>query len=79
MMDKYKSWGERTATSPSDRHMGHFHALFKPFKFEDTADRVYIEEKQEPIINIHFIMLNITAMHSHTFERWHNILTCTIK
>ena len=28
MMNRYKKWNERTATSPSGRHLGHFHALF---------------------------------------------------
>jgi hypothetical protein len=28
MIDKYKRWKERTSTSPSGRHLGHFHALF---------------------------------------------------
>ena len=28
MMDRYKLWNERTATSLSGRHLGHFHALF---------------------------------------------------
>jgi hypothetical protein len=28
MMGKYRRWKERTSTSPSGRHMGHFHALF---------------------------------------------------
>ena len=27
MMDKYRRWKERTSTSPSERHLGHFHAL----------------------------------------------------
>ena len=28
MMNKYKIWKEVTSTSPSGRHLGHFHALF---------------------------------------------------
>jgi hypothetical protein len=28
MMNKYKRWKERTSTSPSGKHLGHFHALF---------------------------------------------------
>jgi hypothetical protein len=29
MMNKYKIWKERTSTSPSGRHLGHFHGLFE--------------------------------------------------
>ena len=79
MMNKYKIWDHRTVTSPSGRHQGHFHALFKPFKFKDDADRVRTEEKHEPIIQVHFVALQIAAIHSHVYKRWTNILTCMIK
>ena len=26
----YRKWKERTTTSPSGRHLGHYHALFAP-------------------------------------------------
>ena len=80
-MDKYKIWDESTATSPSGSHLGHFHALFKPFKFKDTGDRIKIKikEKSEPIIEVHFIMLQIAAIQSHVYKRWTNILTCMIE
>ena len=68
MMDKYKIWDERTATSPSGRHLGHFHALFKPFKFKDKVDRARIEEKREPTVQVHFVMLQIAAIHSHVYK-----------
>ena len=44
MMDKYKIWDERTVPSPSGRHLGHYHALFEPFKFKDTADRIKLRK-----------------------------------
>ena len=69
MMNKYKSWDERTATSPSGQHLGHFHALFKPFKFEDNFEKHCIKEMREEIIEVHFIMMNIAAIHSHIYKR----------
>jgi hypothetical protein len=36
MMNKYKIWKERTSTSPSGRHLGHFHAPFRPMKARMT-------------------------------------------
>ena len=49
MMDRYKKWNERTATSPSGRHLGHYHALFRPFKYDlnDEGDKVDLKEKRE--------------------------------
>ena len=76
---KYKRLDERTATSSSGRYLRPFHALFKPFKFKDVGDKISIEEKREPIIQVHFMMLQIAAIHSHVYKWWTNILTCMIK
>jgi hypothetical protein len=32
MMEKFRRWKELTSTLPSGRHLGHFHALFRPMK-----------------------------------------------
>ena len=79
MMNKYKVWNKQIATSPSGRHLGHYHALFKPFKFESSCEKHYMEEMREDIIEVHYIMLNIAAIHSHIYNRWKNILTCMIE
>jgi hypothetical protein len=51
MMDKYKRWKERTSTSPSGRHLGHFHALFRPLKAKDDKDRDRLEGMRTDINN----------------------------
>ena len=38
MIKRYRSWSEKTTTSPSGRHLGHFHALFRPFKFDNNEE-----------------------------------------
>jgi hypothetical protein len=43
MIDKYRRWKERTSTSPSGRHLGHFHALFRPLKAKIDKDRERLE------------------------------------
>ena len=68
MMDRYKSWNKRTATSPSGRHLGYYHALFRPFKYDDKIEKVSIEEKRESIIQVHFMMLQIAAINSHIYD-----------
>ena len=65
MTNKYKIWDERTAISPSGRHLRYFHALFKAFKFEYKFEKKSINEIREAIIDVHFIMTNIAAIHSH--------------
>ena len=81
MMDQYKKWNEPTETSPSGRHLGHFHALFRPFEYnlEDPGDKMDLEEKREVIIDVHFLMLQIASKtpsyvwpvkkHSHLHDR----------
>ena len=56
-MDRYKSWKERTTTSPSERHLDHYHALFRPFKYDNNGEKESIKEKQESTIQVHFMML----------------------
>ena len=81
MMNRYKKWNERTATSLSGRQLGHYHALFRPFKYDisNEGDKAELEEKREAIIEMHFIMPQIAAINSHVYARWKNILTCMIK
>ena len=80
-MNRYKKWNERTATSPSERHLGHLYALFWLFKYnlEDPGDKVMLEDKRELIINVHFMMLQTATKNQHVYTRWRNILTCMIE
>ena len=72
MMNRYKKWNERTVTSPSGRHLGHFHALFRPFKYNlnDEGDKADLEEKRELVSDVYFMMLRIAAVNSHVYARW---------
>lgn len=79
MMNKYKHWDKQTATSPSGRHLGHFHSLFKTFKFKNSVEKANIEEKRDEIVQVHFIMLSIAAIYSHLYDLWLNILTSMIE
>ena len=81
MMDQYKKWNECTATSPSGRHLGHYHALFRPFKYDlnNAGEKADLEEKKELISDVPFMMLQIAAKNSHVYARWKYILTCMIE
>ena len=78
MMNKYKRWKERTSTSPSGRHLGHFHALFRPTKAKDDKDRERIESIREEIIEMHTNMLQTAYDNEHVYKRWEYILTCML-
>ncbi|OEU18182.1 hypothetical protein FRACYDRAFT_236453 [Fragilariopsis cylindrus CCMP1102] len=78
MMEKYRRWKERTSTSPSGRHLGHFHALFQPLKAKNKKDRERLEEIREELINLHAIMLQTAYDNEHVYKRWEYIITCML-
>ena len=81
MIDQYKLWNERNVTSPSRRHLGYFHALFRPFKYDpkNPGDKVDLENKREMIIDVYFMMLQLAAANSHVYVWLKNIITCMIE
>jgi hypothetical protein len=78
MMEKYRRWKERTSTSPSGRHLGHFHALFQPLKAKNKEDRERLEEIREELIELHAIMLQTAYDNEHVYKRWEYIITCML-
>ena len=78
MMNKYRRWKERTSTSPSGRHLGHFHALFRPTKAKDDKDRERLEDIRAEIIELHATMLQTAYDNEHVYKRWEYILTCML-
>jgi hypothetical protein len=53
MMGKYKRWKERTSTSSSGIHLGHFHALFGPLKAKNDEHRDKLEGIRMQIMELH--------------------------
>jgi hypothetical protein len=78
MMEKYRRWKERTSTSPSGRHLGHFHALFRPLKAKDDEDRDRLESLRKDIVEMHATMLQTAYDNEHVYKRWEYILTCML-
>jgi hypothetical protein len=78
IMGKYKRWKERTSTSLSGRHLGHFHDLFRPLKAKDDEEREKLEAMRTYIIKLHALMLQTTYDNEHVCKRWECILTCML-
>ena len=78
MMGKYKRWKERTSTSPSGRHLGHFHALFRPLKAKNEEERELLDALRTDIIELHALMLQTAYDNEHVYKRWEYILTCML-
>jgi hypothetical protein len=78
MMGKYKRWKERTSTSPSGRHLGHYHALFRPLKAKNDKEREKLDDLRQEIIEMHAMMLQTAYDNEHVYKRWEYILTCML-
>jgi len=78
MMGKYKRWKERTSTSPPGRHLGHFHALFRPLKAKNEEERDKLEGIRVQIMELHSLMLQTAYDNEHVYKRWEYILTCML-
>jgi hypothetical protein len=78
MMEKYKRWKERTSKSPSGRHLGHFHALFRPLKAKNDEEREKLEFFCNEIIEIHATMLQTAYDNEYVYKQWEYILTCML-
>jgi len=70
LMAGFKKWPEKTATSPSGRHLGIYKSLLK-----DTPDKE--DHKKAPpkmrgiqVMQSIFTMLQLAVKHTHTFNRW---------
>jgi hypothetical protein len=69
MMSKYRRWKERTSTSPSGRHLGHFHALFSPMKAKNEDDRERLEGIRQEMIELQALMLQTAYENEHVYKR----------
>ena len=79
MIKGYQSWSEQTTTSPLGRHLGHFHALLRPFKFDDDEKYEEITNLRALIIQLHFAMMQIAVKHRHVYDRWTKVVTQMIE
>jgi hypothetical protein len=69
---------KRSSTSPYGRHLGHFHALFRPMKAKNYEDRERLEGIRIEIIKLHAKMLQTAYNNEHVYRRWEYILTCML-
>ena len=78
MKQKYKLWTETTSTSPSGRHLGHYHALLKPTT-ETGKEKEALDDKRNDIMALHHTMLQNALTHSHCYDRWKKVVTVMIE
>jgi hypothetical protein len=73
-----KKWPEKTSTSPSGRHLGHYKCLLVD---DGNADR-YDEQNSDPassILSVYYRIATLALAHGISLERWQHSTTSMIE
>jgi hypothetical protein len=76
---KLKSWNEKTSTSPSGIHLGHYHVLWRKHGLPDNhADEDLITNGQIYLLDFHVALMNYALKFGYSFSRWQNVVNVMI-
>jgi hypothetical protein len=79
-ISKFKTWNERTSTSPSGLHLGHYKILVARNDADLTTDEGReLENQQRELIRAHTAMLNYSLHHSYAFKHCKNVVNVMIE
>lgn len=79
---KLKIWPEKTSTSPSGIHLGHYKALWQRHNItsNDNPDAIkQFENKRDLIIRIHLALLNYSVKFGYSYQRWHKVVNIMLR
>jgi hypothetical protein len=74
----FAKWNEKTTTSPSGRHLGHYKCMLRP----DNCDDLYGDHYQDPkdkIFQVYYDILNSAIKLGISLERWQQSTTTMIE
>jgi hypothetical protein len=74
----FAKWNEKTTTSPSGRHLGHYKCLLRP----DNCDTLYDEQYDDPkdrIMKVYFDIVDIAITLGISLKRWQHSTTTMIE
>jgi hypothetical protein len=74
----YKKWKEKTSTSPSGLHLGHYKTLAhaKPEKNDDGSEKYGLDAQ---MFEIEASRANIAVQYGFVFERWETIVNLMLE
>lgn len=79
-LGKLKHWPEKTSTSPSGLHLGHYHAAWRDCGLDgDNPIRSEVEKGQAYLRRIHVALLNYSLKFGYSFERWSNVVNVMLQ
>jgi hypothetical protein len=72
---KIKRWPEKTSTSPSGFHLGHFHVLWRHHGLDpEDPKKAAVESGQQFLIGAHVILLNYAMKFGYSYTRWQDVV-----
>ena len=80
ILQKLKHWDERTSTSPSGLHLGHYHCMWRDPQMHPTdPDREVVLMHQKSLLKATTSLLNYALKFGHTFNRWTKIVNVMLQ
>jgi Reverse transcriptase (RNA-dependent DNA polymerase) len=72
----FEKWNERTTTSPSGRHLGHYKLLIRLQVYDESNNNINLSQQ---ILNVYYTIATTTAKLGRSLERWCNVTTMMIE
>jgi hypothetical protein len=80
MKKAYRIWNKNTSTSPSGRHLGHYHAILKvDGLIPNSAEALVTAASRNSIWTIHHSLFDCGIQNAHCFSRWKQIVIAMIE
>ena len=79
-ISRFKTWNERTSTSPSGLHLGHYKALIGKHSIPlDTREGKALEAKRKQMIRAQVQLINYAMKHGYVYPRWKTVVNVMIE
>ena len=80
LMDKLKRWPEKTSTSPSGLHLGHYQVLRRHHGLtKDDPNRKEVETGQKFLIEARVALLNYALTFGYNYKRWTQVVNVMLQ
>jgi hypothetical protein len=79
IMKKFAIWPEKTWTSPSGRHLGHYRSLLQLEMPKDPQAPKAEKSQAALVLTSHSKMINLALKHGKSYKQWQKVLTVLLE